>query len=89
MSRSKHEIPDYVLESAKVWEGRSASHQWEDHEQAEYDLLDLKGRRLYDALRTGWLVRHYPAWVAAMETHGPKHYVVLEMDAQMRARGLE
>jgi hypothetical protein len=54
MSRSKHEIPDYILESAKVWRGPSVTHQWEDHQQAEYDLLEAAGRRLYDALRTAF-----------------------------------
>jgi hypothetical protein len=87
MSRSKHGIPDYILESAKVWRGPSVSHQWEDRQQAEYDLLEAAGRRLYDALRTAFEISHYPAWVAAMETYGPKPYVVLEMEARVRARG--
>lgn len=51
---------------------RSRTHQWVGAQQAQYNLLNVKGRRLYDNLRTKHDFEHIEAWVWSAALFGRK-----------------
>ena len=59
-----YEQPNFIANYDMV---KSTKHFWKDGEQADYDSLPAKGRRLYDQIRTRLYLDHTTAYHTARD----------------------
>lgn len=69
---SRLHITDEMIQDCIDNPVASGTHDWDDGQQAEYDLLKSRGRTLYDNLRTKYDVGHIQAYVWAADLFGKK-----------------